>query len=626
LAVMGQTYVGVRPEDKVLGVVTRDAVGKPWSVKWPDAPAFQPINERYVALLGSKKFYDLVDASINRRHFEEDPIYFVKAYLVQKELSLSPRNEGPNAIRKPLTSTELKKALLSLDVGTENEINAAWKTVLPNFTDEHGKVRFVVTSPDEFEFRVEKKWGSFKDMPQETPLKADPVISKKQDRAKTETDALEDLALESQGIDSHGNLETKLANIWGFLGEIDASRLSRKFLKELGRKGSDSVQLTVGLLQFLNGVRTDVKIDAFWNLTYQVPAGDRSWYSRLVERLIEENSLPDSIPELIKFSIEQLSLNNDELISTKKSLASYCVQLLEANSRIVSKLTKSHLILLLEATPWTNVAKHKLLMKLLDLHPELAGVNSLYSRVDADDLIQMANFDVLGKLESAGKLSEHFGGIFQLILSNTQDQVVILRLMAIARQFPELVSDDLLVDSLSRAWTGHSTFENALSAISQQARIRILQSNTSELESQLLAASDEVASLKNTLDEARRFSESLSRELSNAKSAQDVDRAAANLESRLDVIKNFVAAYASIENSVIDGKSKSLELLRPTLERLGVQAIGAFGTKDIFEPKYHTDPNSELQPGDECSVVSAGYKLKVANDIVVLRKALVTKG
>ena len=625
LETMGYTHVGVRPQDKVLGVVKRDSPAKPWSVMWPDSSEYVSIDYKDVAILGSQKFYKLVDDSINKRHFLEDPVYFTESYLVQNELSqiqhvkLEDSSQPP---KKQMSSTDFKKKLLELGVGDEKEINTAWKKVLPHYTDVEGTLRFKVKKPETFTFRVEAPWNDFDAKPaKDTKAKSGKSIDKDLQWIST----LVELTFASNGQEMGSTYETRAKMFWPFLFGIDETKLTQKELKALSDQGSPATKLLVRALNFLTGQLNSRDVEDLWKFGMTLPAGDRRQYAKLVDLLIACGAEPKSKKDLIQFTIDLIADTTVELVSTKKALSEYCAQLIIDDAKLLSHFSDHQLWSLENNCNWKNPWRAELLAIHLKRNPKLTDLGDIFVGIEKDSLVSLTDSDLFRLLSGRNQLAASIRGYLDTFFAVASSPAELFGLLKVSSAAPTAIDPETIRLATSKAFLGNPTFEVAWETISGTKRIQNLESRLKELDSRLAAKEAEVQKTTSELIAAKEYAGSLNVQLAKAIDAAHQSSGATTDAARLDAARAVAALAASIYDSAISGKTEVLSMLRPTISRLGLVATGEPGQELRFDPERHMDPSGVLKSGDEGILKTPGFTTSVGSETAVLRKAIVSE-
>ena len=622
LVVMGHKFVEVRPVDKVVALV-EGADAHKWTTVWPESDAPVKSVSREVSPLGSPKFYKLTDLEINKKHFFEDPAYFVSAILVEQALlavPTAPKQDQPHQ-RATKTKVELKKDVERLTGLEQNVINEHWKDVDNHFT-KNGSTVYSVKSPETFVFRVEEPWRaqfSGKGAPSK------PKKSAKPNAEKSWLSNLTELTFASNGQIMGKEYEIHAKNVWGFLDSIDETKLTVKELKALGEQGSEATKRIVGLLKALANNSVPQISETLWEHVYSLPEKAYRQHSKLVQLLTNYKVKPKSLKQLVAFTIELIKKDDALFTSPVKALAEFASELTLTDKALLATLKDDELEILFMACDWKLPNKCRVLGAVVKRTPHFINGRDIFVGLERQTLFTLEGselFDVLNRRGQLGKLIEPYIKNFVRLAS---DPAELFGLLKVASGIPGSIKKDDLKIATTKAFDSEGLFSEVWGELSGQARRKALEEDLTTAQSKLLEFERSLSKANSDYAASKKYAETLNRQLSSAIDSSHRDLGASNDAARLDAARAVASLAASLNDLLVEGKAEIMAIVKPTLSRLGIQATGEPGQDLRFNPEFHMDPSGHLKSGDMGVLITPGYTTSIGSETAVLRKAIVSE-
>lgn len=618
---MGQLFVEVRPEDKAVALVEGENAHK-WKTLWPGALVSVKSVSREVAPLGSPKFYLKVEQDINKRHFLDDPAYFVSAIIAEQALLVVPtaqkQDQPPQRTTK--TKIELKKDVERLTGLPQNEINSNWDVVDSHFT-KNAKTVYQVENPESFGFTVEEPWRSYF---LGSSGKVQSKKAKKPEDEKVWHSHLTELTFASIGQEMGKQYEAQVKDVWNFIDSIDENKLTSKEIKALGSQGSSGTQRIVQLVLTLARNSPVGLSDTLWENVYAVPVVGRRQYSKLVQLLTSNKVRPKNVKQLTNFTLDLIRREDALFISSVKALAEFAAETALEDRSVLASLTDDQIFKLFSECDWKLPQKGRLIAVVIRRTPHFINGKDIFVGLERQTLFALEGSELFEILGSRGQLGQLLKPYVENFVRLSNDPSELFGILKVTSAIPASISKETINLAINKAFAVEGTYGEAWSEISGVARIKVLEqelekslSKVRELEANLSKADSEYVASK-------KYAETLNRQLSNAIESSHKDLDASNDAARLDAARAVAAMASSLFDAAIQAKSEVMAIVKPTLTRLGIKGTGDPGQELRFNPEFHMDPNGELKSGDLGILVTPGYTTSVGNEIAVLRKAIVT--
>jgi hypothetical protein len=598
----------------VLGVKRRLSDESKFEAFFEDSLIWEEIELATVYFLGSPRFYAEYEPDVNRKHFAEDPKYFIEAYLYQVYRAKK---------RKYPPVKQIQDFLTSQGIVSDTEMPKVWIQIENLFQTPDGP-RFAVSSLDTFEFRVSSELAE----------KVDALEKESKPATQAETSDLKvsELISASAGATMDTDFEAAVADLAGYLALIDFDRIDTTTISAFERGGSEAAQLLVVAITFLWREEWDSQeplAPSLWLRLLREPTGLGPRTIDLLNLALDSGEHYFEPAKFVSYALALAGKDSDFQEALLRRIRETAAHLMVSLTSIASSAKGRDPIALYELVrglDWASEVKLRILGWVAESDIAFIEGIGIFENLDPESAVSLStNVGLTNLLRNRALTTQLRERVAELCDSATSSASVLglLRLqqlhtsLRIQEKYPYLLEKAILSDeALDQTWR----------EISGAVTIDNLHRELSATKEALTIASSSLDDAKGQLKEALEHGASLAERLSKSESSAHQDLDAIRATAKLDALRAVVSMLAAINDTVAVDKDKILELIKPNLSRLGITQIGIVGNRIAFDAEIHSDPNALLRQGDLAQIVSPGFMAESSGNKVILRKALVTGG